>query len=499
MTKWLVVLLTCGALDAAIIKGSVVENQTGKALARAAVTIQPVAGSQGPSKTARTNTYGMFEFADLPAGAYLLHAARRGFMRVEFGQKSWRAAGQPVVVEQDQSVFVSVRMLRFASISGMIVDENDVGLPEHEVVAMSNTRPPRVMAKAQADDRGMYRISGLDPGTYLVRSLARAYEEGGYLPTFHRETLRVDEAGTVDTMADQETMSVKVRPLPGRLFTISGRAQNSLLLPMTVTLASDVGRETVTTSGPFQFSDRAPGNYELLLETVPDRRGTLGAYVPISLERDMTGVSITLLPVPTVNIDLRSTQGGRLMDSTGVKMMVRRVDMAGVGQPEALSGPAGGSLLPGRWQIRLAPSPVYVAAEFRGPRGEQAEGGRADGWNEFTVGNSYNGMRYVLSNKPGAVHGAVYTGAHEPAAGVPVFLEAYSESGHKRMVELLSTRTDMKGQYNFVGLAPGTYRLVSTFEYREPETADIDGMSPRVFLVEEGRDQQQDLDVWAIR
>jgi hypothetical protein len=41
--------------------------------------------------------------------------------------------------------------------------------------------------------------------------------------------------------------------------------------------------------------------------------------------------------------------------------------------------------------------------------------------------------------------------------------------------------------------------MVSTFEYQAPSTGDIDAMSPRVFRVEEGRDQQQDLDVWVIR
>ena len=171
MCKWLVYLLAGGTLQAAIIKGSVVENQTGKALARTLISIQPVPGSAGPSGSVRTNTYGMFEFIDLPAGAYLITAARRGFMPAQYGQKNWRAAGQPVVLDKDQSTFLSIRLPRFSSISGVIVDENDVGLPEHEVVAMSNTRPPRMIAKAQADDRGMYRISGLDPGSYLVRTL----------------------------------------------------------------------------------------------------------------------------------------------------------------------------------------------------------------------------------------------------------------------------------------------------------------------------------------
>src|ERR1039457_6473074 len=93
MRKWLVVLLAGGALHAAIVKGSVVENQTGKALARSLVSIQPLPGSAGSTASVRTNTYGMFEFVDLPAGAYLIHAARRGFMTVQYGQKNWRAGG----------------------------------------------------------------------------------------------------------------------------------------------------------------------------------------------------------------------------------------------------------------------------------------------------------------------------------------------------------------------------------------------------------------------
>jgi Carboxypeptidase regulatory-like domain len=500
MCKWLVFLLAGGALQAAIIKGSVVENQTGKALARTLISIQPLPGSAGPSGTVRTNSYGMFEFIDLPGGAYLITASRRGFMTAQYGQKNWRAAGLPIVLDKDQSTFLSIRLPRFSSISGVIVDENDVGLPEHEVVAMSNARPPRMMAKAQADDRGIYRISGLDPGTYLVRTLGRAYEEGGYLPTFYRETPRVDEAGMVDTMLDQETTNIKVRPFPGKLFNISGNVmtnpQGSIA---TVTLVSDVGRETITTGAAFQFSSKAPGPYEILVEQQPGPRGAMGAYVALALERDMTGMRINVLPMAGVSFYFQSTQGGRVMDTSPIKVLYRRVDLAGEGPAETLRLTNGSaSLVQGRWQLMLAPSSAYVATEFFGCRGEHPEGSRADGWNETAVTGPC-GIHMVLSDKPGGVNGTVTMGANEPAGGVPVFLEAYDEVTHKRVVDLRSTRTDMRGKYNFAGLAPGTYRLVATFEYQSPQTGDIDAMRPRVFRVEEGRDQQQDLDVWVIR
>jgi hypothetical protein len=500
MCKWLVFLLAGGALHAAIIKGSVVENQTGKALARTLISIQPLPGSAGPTGTVRTNTYGTFEFIDLPAGAYLIHASRRGFMTVQYGQKNWRAAGQPVVLDQDQSTFLTIRMPRFSSISGVIVDENDVGLPEHEVVAMSNARPPRMMAKAQADDRGMYRISGLDPGAYLVRTLGRAYEEGGYLPTFYRETARVDEAGMVDTVLDQDTTNVKVRPFPGKLFNISGNIMtNPQGSVATVTLVSDVGREMITTTSAFQFMAKAPGPYEILVEQPADRRGAMGAYVALALERDMSGMRINVLPMAGVSFYFQNTQGGRVTDPSPIKVLYRRVDLAGEGPQETLRLTNGAApLVQGRWEFMLAASSDYVATDFYGCRGERPEGSRADGWNEIAVNNNCS-VRIVLSDKPGALHGTVTVGAHEAAGGAPVFLEAYDETTRKRVVDLRSTRTDMRGQYNFVGLAPGTYRLVSTFEYQSPQMADIDAMTPRVFKVEEGRDQQQDLDVWVIR
>ena len=143
-------------------------------------------------------------------------------MPVQYGQKNWRASGTPIVLDADQSTFLFVRLPRFASISGIIVDENDVGLPEHEVAAFRNTRPPRLIARAQADDRGIYRIFGLEPGNYLVRTIGRQYEDGGYLPTFFRETQRVEEAGFVETYLDQDRPDIKVRPIPGKLFNISG-------------------------------------------------------------------------------------------------------------------------------------------------------------------------------------------------------------------------------------------------------------------------------------
>jgi hypothetical protein len=488
-------LLAAATLHAAVIRGTVVEHSSGKPLARTLVALAPLPGTLGTPQSVRTNTWGTFEFPPLPAGAYLVSASRRGFPPVQYGQKNWRAAGTPVVLEQEQSTFLSIRMPRYGGITGIVVDENDVGLPEHEVVAYRNTRPPRLVGRAQADDRGIYRIPGLDPGHYLVRTVGRQYEEGGYLPTFYRETARVEEASFVDVDFDRDTVDAKVRPFPGRLHTISGNVSYTGAGPVTLSLVSDVGRETITTESAFNFPDKPPGPYEIWATT---SNGSQGAYVPFSLEDRNWQRGVTLLPLASVFFNFRGPQG-QSIDPASVKIQIRRVDLAGEAPPENQRIVNGrGSVLQGRWQLQIVPNSDYVAMDFRGCRGERPDGGRADGWNEIAVTQNCM-VSYTLSSKPSGIHGTVTAGAHEPVAGAPVFLEAWDPVARKRLLDPRTVRSDMHGQYQLVGLAPGTYRLVSTFEYNSPEAADIDTMSPRTFVVEEGREQQQDIDLFVIR
>src|SRR5215469_1409337 len=255
-------MLWAGMLPAAVIRGNVVENQTGRALARAFVTLQPVTGTPGGTQGLRTNSYGAFEFSSLAAGAYVVRVSKVGFLTVEYGQKQWNSAGFPVMLAEDGAQFLTIRLPRYGAITGTVVDENDVGLPSHKVVAYRNTQPPLLAENAIADDRGVYRLGGLEPGNYLVRTAGMQTEGVDYLPTFSKETLRVEEAHIVPVSLDEESRFVAVRPAPGKLFTLTGMVEPMVPTPVTVTLASDIGRQTVQGPG-FEFQSLAPGPYEL--------------------------------------------------------------------------------------------------------------------------------------------------------------------------------------------------------------------------------------------
>ncbi len=494
-------LLLCAALPlpGAILRGYAVEHSTGKVLARTRIGIQPLSGTSGPTVSQYTNSYGAFEFADLPAGAYLVTAARRGFAPVQYGQKRWGAPGAPVILEQDQAVTISVRMPRYGAISGYIVDENDVGLPEHEVLAYRNTRPPRVVGKAPTDDRGFFRLWGLEPGSYLVRTAGRRYEDGDYLPTFFRDTLRVEEAIPVAVALDQDTPDVRVRPAPGRLLNISG-----IVMPcypgqvVTLTLVSDMGRETITTGGPFAFYSKPPGNYEIYAEAPADRRMVAcGAYVPFALEdRNAAGVGVPLLRLADLAVGFEGVTG---IDPNRVPVQIRRKDLAGESEPQALRVVNGSaSLNPGRYEVRLVPASGYVAVDFRGPHMERPESGRADGWIEILM-RGPGAAHWTLSDKPGGIHGLVTGTGHDAVPGAPVLLEPWDAVHNQRAGELRTVRADMQGRYQFYGLAPGSYRVLSTLDVESPDSGEIGTLSPRTVQVEPGRDPQLDLDLSVLR
>src|SRR5262245_22631656 len=182
------------ALKAAVIRGSVVEHATGKPLARAVVALQPIAGTPATAATVRTNSIGAFEFPSLPAGAYVVTASRPGFVTLQAGQKDWKSAGFPIMLEDAAVHIVEMRLRRFGAISGMVLDEEEIGLPDHDVVVYRNTRPPRLLTRTRSDERGAYRLGGLMPGSYLVRTAGKQYDDASYVPTFHRESQEVEQA-----------------------------------------------------------------------------------------------------------------------------------------------------------------------------------------------------------------------------------------------------------------------------------------------------------------
>jgi protocatechuate 3,4-dioxygenase beta subunit len=102
-----------------------------------------------------------------------------------------------------------------------------------------------------------------------------------------------------------------------------------------------------------------------------------------------------------------------------------------------------------------------------------------------------------LSSRAASIHGVVSGPGHEPVAGAPVYLEGFDKDSHKRLGELRTVRTDLRGQYRFRGLAPGLYRIASTFEYEKPDPDSMEAAGAHPVTLAENDDTAQDLDLYA--
>ncbi|HXM46022.1 MAG TPA: carboxypeptidase-like regulatory domain-containing protein [Bryobacteraceae bacterium] len=484
------------AAAAAVIRGVVLDRATGRPLARSMVTLRPVDGVGGKPQSVRADRTGQFAFT-VNAGMYLLRATRDGFAPFQYGQREWKSAGKPMAVEQDGSLYLNIHLRRYAAISGTVLDENEIGIPDQKVIAYPATLPLRIAATATTDDRGIYRIHGLEPGPYYVRAAAKLLEDGsGLLPTFHKETVAVEQSNTVDADLDQQADEIDIRPFPGKLFRVSGRVFVSPPAPVTLSLISDVGRVQTKTAGAFDFEQVAPGNYEIVAEgDEPYGHGKLATYQEISVDRDRE-YQIHVTDWRETEFHMQDEKGNRL-DPATAKITARRKDLDGGGQPEVLELVNGRAALgPGPWEMSVAPPAGYYPIEVTGSySAADSQSGRADDWNEVVLRGG-DAITIKLSSRPASVHGVVSGPGHDPAPGAPVYLEAFDKDTHKRLGELRSTRTDLRGQYRFKDLAPGLYRILATFEYEKPDSDSMQAAGARSLTLAEATDTTQDLDLY---
>ena len=76
-----------------------------------------------------------------------------------------------------------------------------------------------------------------------------------------------------------------------------------------------------------------------------------------------------------------------------------------------------------------------------------------------------------------------------------MFLEAWDPILRKRLLDLRATRTDAQGNYRFENLAPGDYRILSTFDYSDPDPQAFDAVGALALRVEAKENRQLDLEL----
>ena len=172
------------------ILGRTVDGSTGKPVGGAVLTLTssgvtpnalPAPGA--PATLSRfpirliSDGNGNFIFRDLPKGIYNLNASKPGYALASHGMTSPSApgGGQPLRLEDaERRTNVDLKLWKYASISGRVVDDSGdpvIGLSLRtfrRAIVGGRLRYTSFGNQPTTDDRGIYRVSQLTPGDYVI-------------------------------------------------------------------------------------------------------------------------------------------------------------------------------------------------------------------------------------------------------------------------------------------------------------------------------------------
>jgi uncharacterized protein (DUF2141 family) len=417
------------------IMGSVVAADSGQPVDDARLTL--VGDSTHTTRTSATDDNGQFAFTDLPADRYTLSASKPGYMSVVYGQKNPGTGhpGTPVPLADGQQVKdLTVRLPTGGVIAGAVYDEKGrpaVAIPVRALLWTMRTgqRTLTMVGSGTSDDRGVYRIYGLAPGSYLVSAQPRNLPVGPNVAVMTNVNFG-DGLVYVQTDSSGEPVAApEDKPRTG-------------YAPVYYPGTTDVGAASNVRLG---VSEQAVG-LDIHLERVPLSTITGQVQMPSGLASSGVQVRLvnTAMEVPGLGTTLARTRAGAFTFNNVTPGQYRvvatetlRPTMPPVRQQMTING---------RVITMTAPAPVDRL------------------WAEADVtvtGQDVSGL--MLSLQPGmSVSGRVEFDGLEQAAGARRVRLTLSPAGGDTTPAGLTTTgvvADDNGQFTFKGIAPGTYHL----------------------------------------
>ena len=471
-------LACAAAAQAAVIEGTVLERQTGRALARARVVLMPISAG-GAQSIVFTDIHGGFSI-QAAAGAFMLNVDKRGYATAFYGQRTWNSQGTPIVVEGESRFTANVQLSRLGAIVGQVLDENGVGLADFQVYAYRDAKPLQLTAQGVTDDRGVFRISGLSPGRYRVRSGPKQLPDGaGMLPAFYGDSSVAEGSQTVGVSLDAETEGIRIMPVPGRVLRMGGLVAFQGV--DSVHMYSDLGTRVtgVDASGRFAFDELAPGRYDVIAESNMGGQKLTG-YAAIWLKEDIDDIRLEGAPAPVIQFRCEDTKGEPLA-AKSMSMMARKSSPPDDSRALRLSCGEAATASAGSWQIAVStPNDVYVA-------GVSAEHRPLDSNEVSLLPGDRIEIAVAAAEKPASLKGTATNQDGRPAIGSMVFLRAADAGVERRLFGGGFTRTGQDGAFEFKGLAPGRYLVATSFDIQSADDIDWNDSSVKRVELEEGK------------
>jgi len=272
-----------------------------------------------------TDDEGNYRLGGLAAGRFTITPVAKAY--VVAANETYKQPGQTVNVAENEAI----NKIDFALVRGGVITGRVTDLEGHPIIRekvnvvakgdSGNSNPLSFLptSRNQTDDRGVYRIYGLGPGSYRVSVGQAAAGAGGvnlagiggsqYAKTFYPGVTEEAKATLVEITEGSEATNIDITPGKSATgFSVSGRVTDaesgkpvvsSLIGYSTVNAANQqlssmnfTGIQT-DANGKFRLEGIQPGHYAVFVMSIGQENSSYSDPTPFDVsEGDVTGIEI---------------------------------------------------------------------------------------------------------------------------------------------------------------------------------------------------------------
>jgi hypothetical protein len=450
-------------------------------------------GPRRPITKATTSKTGKYVLTNVGSGTYDVSPSAPTLVVPNQGKSG--QSGKSVTIETGESVKgIDFDLVSKSSISGQVRDVSGEPVKGQTVELIlrgedNYSRPFYSSAPGDhtTNDEGVYRISGVPPGRYIVKvgvaygltAYGRSEKGHVYYPeTFHPSADEASKATVVEVTTGRETTDIDItvgRPL--KIYEIVGQ----LIVVETGAPVPNVGLEVITTSangkrsshlggasrsnanGEFRIPNALPGHYVVAPEN--DRvSNTYGDPISFDVkDEDVTGLKVPMHSASTLTgIVTIEGNGDPSAGDVLSKLMLSAHTLSNNLTSSLVTSPInadGGFRITG---IRPGKVSLYSFMPRGGPatlrilRIERNGMELRDGV-EVRPGEDINGLRLVLGAGSSVLRGDVRIEG-DPLEGVNLYVMYRPTNGDPH--SFYRAELDARRHFVIKGLTPGEYELV---------------------------------------
>lgn len=425
--------------------------------------------------SARTDADGQYRIANLSPGKYTVVASAPGLASQEgtsgeFGLEIGLDSG-------DKRDNIDFALVRGGVITGRVSNANDEPVVEQSVSLsvltargwQSYSRPYSTNYEMTVtDDRGVYRIYGLQPGRYRVSvgegsgsSYHRLDYGAGYYPlTYHPDVREESKAKIIELTEGSEVSGIDIKvgglvktyEASGRIVNAeTGQPQPGIKWGYDGSAMSTFGAKS-DENGGFKISGLIPGHYSIFA-------GCEGDCYSDKVEFDVTDHDVS-------GLEIKRNRGASLRGKVVVEGVsdpailgkLNQVTLSATDNVNSRIEPDGSfyfcGLRPGKVKIRTY---SFQQPGFWLLRVERDGVNLSDGI-EVSPGMRLADVRVVLAYVTGVIRGQLTILNYELPHNVHLQISARRVGDESAYIPL-SAETDDRGRFTFEGLAPGAYEL----------------------------------------